>query len=323
MKKWILLFLLISYISFSNIVIFIYHRFDDERYLSTNTWTSELEMHIKLVKKLGYSIWTLKDLEDYIYGNKKEENAVIFTIDDGYITTYTKAFPIFKKYNVPFSVFLYFGGVGHSKEYLSWDMVKKMADYGVEFGHHSVSHDKFPFKNIDYFEKDLVEGLKIWKEHMGTSLKYYAYPYGYYNQEMIEVLKKHGFKLAFIQLSGAYSKEISPYEIPREPLLQDWATESHVRYILSRKPLVLKEKPYYWKNGKLYIKAHLEGFKNPVVYIREKGIVKSEFKNGVLTAGPFEIENEINSLMLSVRGENKKEYVRYYLIIRRSFDEHH
>ena len=326
MKKVIILFLLVSYLSFSNIVIFTYHRFDDERYPTTNTWTSELEMHITLVKKLGYKIWTLKDLEEYAYGLKEKENAVVFTIDDGYVTTYTKAFPVFKKHNVPFSVFLYFGGVGISKEYLTWDMIKEMKEWGVEFGHHSTTHEKFPLlmkkigkeKFKEVFEEDLIKGLNIWKEHMGTILKYYAYPYGYYNKEMIDILKKHGFKLAFIQLSGAYSKEISPFEIPREPLLEDWATESHVRYVLSRKPLILEELPYYWENEKLYIKAKLSPiYTNPIVYIREKGIVESYVKDGYLYAGPFELKNEVNSLMISVRGkEDRKEYVRYYLIIK-------
>ncbi|SHH55104.1 polysaccharide deacetylase family protein [Thermosipho atlanticus] len=329
MKKYLVLLFtfVVCFLSFSNIIVFVYHRFDDERYPTTNTWTSELELHINLVKKLGYKIWTLKDLEEYVYGKKEEENAVIFTIDDGYKTVYTNAFPIFKKYNIPFSVFLYFKGVGKSKEYLTWEMVKEMSEWGVVFGHHSYSHDKFPsvYKNmnkeefIKYFESDLKKGLDIWYKHMGTSLKYYAYPYGYYNKEMIEVLKKNGFKLAFIQLSGPYNKEISPFEIPREALLEDWATESHVRYVLSREALITDNIPFYWKNEKLYVKARIkvpQNYENPVVYIREKGIVKSYIKNGILYAGPFVLSNEYNSLMISVRGENKKEYVKYYLIIK-------
>lgn len=328
MKKITILFMVFIFyiLSFSNIVIFIYHRFDDERYPTTNTWTEELENHINLVRKLGYKVWSLKDLEDYIYGNKKEENAVIFTIDDGYRTVYTKAFPIFKKYNVPFSVFLYFKGID-TDEYLTWEMIKEMAEYGVEFGHHSFSHDKFPsllkiIKKEDfikYFEEDLQKGLKIWNEHMKSKMKYYAYPYGYYNKEMVDVLKEHGFKMAFIQLSGPYTKEISPFEIPREALVEDWASETHVRYVLSRNALITENIPFYWKDGKLHVEAKIkipERFTNPVVYIREKGIVKSFEENGVIYAGPFNIENEYNSLMISVRGEDKKEYVRYFLIIK-------
>lgn len=328
MKKILVLILvfILNALYFSNIVVFVYHRFDDERYPTTNTWTDELEAHIKLVKELGYKVWKLKDLEDYINGNKEEENAVVFTIDDGYRTVYTKAFPVFKKYNVPFSIFLYFKGID-TEEYLTWDMIKEMSEYGVEFGHHSYSHEKFPTllkklgkqEFIEYFEEDLKKGIKIWKAHMNSDLKYYAYPYGYYNDEMIEVLKKNGFKLGLIQLSGPYSKEISPYEIPREALLEDWATEAHVRYVLSREPLIVENNPYYWKDGKLYIEAKIKNprkFINPVVYIREKGIVESYEKDRIIYAGPFDINNEFNSLMISVRGEDRKEYVRYFLIIK-------
>ncbi|MBO8161438.1 MAG: polysaccharide deacetylase family protein [Thermosipho sp. (in: Bacteria)] len=329
MKKQLIILIIffLCIFTFSNIVVFVYHRFDDPRYESTNTWVYELESHIKLVKQLGYKIWTLQDLEDYVYGRKKEENAVVFTIDDGYRTVYTKAFPVFKKYNVPFAVFLYFRGIGNNEEYLDWNMIREMLDWGVEFGHHSYSHDKFPdvYKKLGkdeflkYFEEDLKKGLEIWNSHINSPLKYYAYPYGYYNQEMIHILKKYDFKLAFIQLSGPYRREISPFEIPREALLEDWATEHHVRYILSRKPLLTEFQPFYWKNGKLYVKAKIvypEKYSDPVVYIREKGIVESYVKDGLLYAGPFEINNEYNSLMISVRGEDRKEYVRYFLIIK-------
>ncbi|QTA38811.1 polysaccharide deacetylase family protein [Thermosipho ferrireducens] len=325
-----LLLIILSFTSFSNIVIFIYHRFDDERYPTTNTWISELELHIKMVKRLGYKVWTLKDLEDYIYGRKEKENAVIFTIDDGYVTVYTKAFPVFKKYDVPFSVFLYFKGVGNSSEYLTWDMIREMKEWGVEFGNHSYSHEKFPSfyeklgrkKFIEFFEKDLQQGEEIWEKHMGTRLKYYAYPYGYYNKDMINILKKHGYVLAFMQLSGPYTKEISPYEIPREALLEDWATEEHVRYILSREALIVEGTPYYWKDGKFYVKARIvypEYIKNQVVYIREKGIVSSKKAGDNIVAGPFVINNEYNSLMISVRGKDNKEYVRYFLIRKQSY----
>ncbi len=317
-------------IAFSGVVIFIYHRFDDPRYPTTSTSSTELQMHIDLVKKSGYEIWTMKQFEDYVYSKKKEDvKAVLFTIDDGYRTVYTNGFPVFKKNHVPFTVFLYFQGVGHSKEYLTWKMINEMKKNGTIFGNHSYLHDKFPDddekmgkkKFLSFFHKDTKKGQEIWKEHFKEDLKYYAYPYGYYNSDMIEVLKELGFKLAFSQMPGPFAKGISSFEIPREPLVQDWATKEHLKYILVRQPLIVKGKPYFWKNGKFYVNAEIlfpKKILKAVVYIREKGIVNSKLDKNKVLAGPFELKNKYNSLMISVRDSQHHEHVLYFLIIKES-----
>ncbi len=331
MKKIILVLLiavLLTSVAFSKVIIFIYHRFDDPRYPTTSTSSTELEMHIKMVKSMGFKIWSIKDLEDYIYSKKPMKvNAVVFTVDDGYRTVYTNGFPVFKKYKIPFTVFLYFQGIGHSKEYLTWSMIKEMKKYGATFGNHSYLHDKFTDDAIkmgkkrfmDYFLNDLKKGQRIFEEHMREKLRYYTYPYGYYNEEMIKILKDNGFKMAFTQMPGPFTRGISPFEIPREPLLQDWATKIHVEYILHREPLIVKGLPYYWKGGLFYVKADISFPKTitkAVVYIREKKIVKSTLNGSLIQAGPFELKNRYNSLMISVRDLKHHEHVLYFLIVK-------
>ncbi len=323
-KAIILILLLVTSISYASVVVFLYHRFNDARYPTTNTWTDELEMHIRLVKELGFEVWTLKDLEDYAYGRRKfDGKAVVFTVDDGYRSVYEHAYPVFKKHNIPFSVFLQVGAVGYP-DYLSWDMVKEMLANNVEFANHSFSHEDFPSllkkmsldQLIIRFREDLKKANQVFYERTGYWMKYYAYPYGHYLPEFFEVLKQEGFSLAFTQNPGPYSITYGLYEIPREPLLEDWATESHVKYILSRKPLILNVEKLIVEGGLLQFSGKLtepSKIRNVIAYISEKGVVPLVFKDMSVQFGPISLTKAYNRIFVSARDQNNVEYIRYWL----------
>lgn len=323
-KTIVLILLVIVSISVqAKVIIFLYHRFDDARYPSTNTWTGELENHIRIVKELGLEIWTMKDLENYVYGKRRmTKDAVVFTIDDGYRSVYDSAYEIFKKYNVPFCVFLQIGAVGYP-DYLTWEMVNEMIRNGVEFANHSFSHSDFPSllskmnkeQMLEYFRSDLQKAQQVFKEKTGKTMGYYAYPYGHYIPEMIDVLKQEGFTLGFTQNPGPYDLSYGAFEIPREPLLEDWASEKHVRYILNREPLVTEDLPFVLQNGILTIKAKItipKEVRYATLYVSEKGIVKGHLKDSEIF-GETALTKMYNRLMISAN-DGKREYLRYYLI---------
>lgn len=64
-----------------------------------------LERFILEAKEKGYSFLSLDQLENQIRENKSDKNLVM-TIDDGYADNYQYAYPIFKKHNVPFAIYL-------------------------------------------------------------------------------------------------------------------------------------------------------------------------------------------------------------------------
>lgn len=91
--------------------IYMLHRVDtkDEQKLSANenmkVSPELLEAFINRLKEQGVKIIPLGLLPEFLKKNKKDRFAV-FTMDDGYKDNFTKAFPVFKKENVPFTIFL-------------------------------------------------------------------------------------------------------------------------------------------------------------------------------------------------------------------------
>ena len=66
-----------------------------------------LEKVILKYQKAGFSFLSLDQLYDILSGKSDiHKPFVCFTMDDGYLDNYENAYPIFKKYHVPFAIFI-------------------------------------------------------------------------------------------------------------------------------------------------------------------------------------------------------------------------
>jgi peptidoglycan/xylan/chitin deacetylase (PgdA/CDA1 family) len=53
-----------------------------------------------------YEFINLDTLEYYLINGINKKNQIVFTLDDGYVDNYELAYPIFKKYNIPFTIYI-------------------------------------------------------------------------------------------------------------------------------------------------------------------------------------------------------------------------
>lgn len=65
-----------------------------------------LESFILELKRKGYEFISLDRLYEMLINNEKVKKQIVFTFDDGYKDNYEIAYPIFKKYNVPFTIYI-------------------------------------------------------------------------------------------------------------------------------------------------------------------------------------------------------------------------
>lgn len=96
----------------NQVVVFMIHRFRDPSigYLNSSTATpltpDTLEDCLNYLVKNNYTVLSFKDLVQSAQENQDFYKTVCFTIDDGYIDFKNVAFPLFKKYNLPATVFI-------------------------------------------------------------------------------------------------------------------------------------------------------------------------------------------------------------------------
>lgn len=204
-----------------DVVCLVYHRFGDNRYPSTNTSVTVFEEHLKYLSDNGFKSYTVSELLNDTSVLASEGKKVLITVDDGFASFYENGIPLLEKYNLKATLYVNTESVGWS-DYLSWPQLKELKARRIEIGSHSHQH-KF-FVNVHdtlrakVFEEDLLKAEGLFEEHLGMVPKTYVYPYGEFTDDMVEVIKKHDYEIAFAQNSGVLSNASHPFAVPRFPV---------------------------------------------------------------------------------------------------------
>ena len=112
------------------------------------TTKNVFENQIQGLQAVGYHFITYEDLAKYKNGEEQlYKKSCIVTFDDGYEGVYENAYPIAKKYNIPFTMFIIIDNM-EQEGVITWDEAKQMQDSGlVTIASHSMNHPEFT--NLD------------------------------------------------------------------------------------------------------------------------------------------------------------------------------
>ena len=194
-----------------------YHRFGDSRYPSTNIKKEQFLKHINELLNPKYNVINIERALLAINNIKPvKDRSVVITIDDAYSSVYKYAWPIFKKYNLPFTLFVSTDVIDNKTPgYMSWEEIRTLRDHGVTIGSQTKSHPHMFKLSKKKIKEELSFSNKRFIDEIGSAPKIFAYPYGEYNLEVLDQVRLHGFIAAFGQHSGVAHKSLGLYELPR------------------------------------------------------------------------------------------------------------
>lgn len=283
MKYFVLLFLG-ALTLWADAHIFVYHRFDDSRYPTTNTSNQALIKDFEFFKNHGYKVVALDTLVQTIKQNKEvPDNWVVLTIDDSYKSFYQNGFPIFKQYGYPFSLFVFVEGTHRGfHDFCTWDELKEISKYGsIEF--HSYAHKHLTQLSNAEILKDYTKGMELIKKHLGITPKYFSYPYGEYDLRVKKITKKYGFEGIINQNVGAVGQKSDIYDLDRSALVGK--TDLQRAFGYSYLDAFWSEPTTYPPNKILKlitVNTHEQNAKEAQVYISGYGWEKYPLTNGLL-----------------------------------------
>ena len=224
-------------------VVLVYHRFGEPEYPSTNTTSEQLSRHIAELKSGAYNVMPLRDIVATINkGEALPDRTVGLSIDDGYRSIYSLAWPRFKAAGLPFTVFVATSHIDQrSSHHLSWDQLREMRDAGVDFGHHTVSHLHMPKARAPRIAAEIEDAHKRFETELGFRPKLFAYPYGEASLSVAAAIKNAGFSAAFGQHSGVIGSTGDMYYLPRFAMNETFGDLGRLRLAINALPLRVKD----------------------------------------------------------------------------------
>ena len=227
-----------SYSEDKGILTLMYHRFNENKYPSTNIQMDVFEQQIKIIKKSKYNFYNPKDLEKNFHSPKVEKK-ILITIDDAFSSFYEIAWPYLKKEKIPFILFVSTEAIGKNG-YMSWDQIKELEKESIAFiGNHSHTHDYLVnLKNNDFI-KDINTASKIFTKNLGYNPIFFSYPFGEYSNLIKEHIVKN-FKFSFGQHSGVIDINKDKYELPRFPINEKYGDLKRFQFLINLQPLQYK-----------------------------------------------------------------------------------
>ncbi len=249
------------------LISLMYHRFEENKYPSTNIRIDDFKKHIKILQENNIRFINPKNFENEIKNNKKQRK-ILLTIDDGFSSFYQNAWPLLKKEKIPFILFVSTREVG-AFNYMTWDQIREISkeDF-VEIGNHSHTHEYLVDESKDLILDDIKKSISIFKDQLGKNSEFFSYPFGEYSLEFKKLIKSLGFKYAFGQHSGVIDETKDFYELPRFPINEKYGEIKRFNSLTKTLPFKYKEiipsEKYLLKNKnppKVKIQFY-EGIKN-------------------------------------------------------------
>lgn len=186
------------------IPILMYHSISDvpeyvHPYFRINTPPKRFAEHMLLLKEKDYMVISLTDAAQILETGSAAQDQqaeqgshpryAVVTFDDGFADFRTGAFPILAEHGFSSTVFLptgYISDTGSTlkgKKCMRWSDVRELAESGVRFGSHTVTHPKLIGIPWDQVEKELGESKKRIEERLGMGVESFSYPYAFPEQD--------------------------------------------------------------------------------------------------------------------------------------------
>jgi len=217
------------------ILSIMYHRFNENRYPSTNIKMDMFEKHINIIKKSNLNFLNPNNFAEK-FNMPKSEKEILITIDDAFKSFYTEAWPYLKENKIPFILFVSTEPVGKTG-YMTWDQIKEVESYSfANIGHHSHSHEYLIDVSNEEFILDIETANKIFLSELGYIPNLFSYPFGEYSKFMKDYISKN-FKFGFGQHSGVIDLNKDKFELPRFPINEKYGELKRFESIINYFPL--------------------------------------------------------------------------------------
>lgn len=199
---------------------------------------------------------------------------IIFTMDDGWETQFTKGFQILKDRGIKASIAVIPTKIG-TEGYMSLSQLNTLYSSGWDLMNHTNTHRHLANLNKQEQKKELNKARKWLNRNCFTRASNIAvYPYGSYNQDTLKTLQEEHYRSARTIKDGIETNDIKKYEIRTINLLPStdisWVKDQIDLAIKTKQTIVFTNHRFDNKADKAQMNFDPEKFRTIVNYVDSK-----------------------------------------------------
>lgn len=228
----------------SGVPILLYHHMLTDADKNTDHWrgnditiaTSEFKRHMKMLKDNGYNVATMDEVVAYVRGEiLLPKKSIVLCFDDGYKSNTYYAAPILREFGFKatvFSIMSFFDGQYQDRydvsslQHITRKDLAAYTDVLDQQCHTWANHNHLSQQSYNQVYNDLMQSQSCEK------YKYFAYPYGDYNDTVIKAVKAAGFLAAVTTEARNAVPGDNVYEIPRYTVTSPMSDSDYLKLIV-------------------------------------------------------------------------------------------
>lgn len=189
-----------------------------------------LEQTINEYREHGYHFVSIDQVYEIVTGKDKGKPFVCLTFDDGYQDNYTLAYPLLKRLNVPFAIYVTTGFIDNRLSMwwypnglmgINTESLKELdADPLCTIGAHTISHPKLDTLAKEEQQHEILQSKQELEKLLVKPINHFSYPHGAYNSDTLDIVKSAGFRSALMAWGGTVRRGANPLLLHRIELRQ-------------------------------------------------------------------------------------------------------
>lgn len=215
------------------IPILCYHRFisknavesgqiaDDE--MGWACYDETLRGHLDYLDQNGYTTLDLDALLEIHAGRRiRPEHPVVLTMDDGYRSNYTIAYPLLRERGQVATIFVALEPDAHTRDqvsgidsFLDEEELREMSRSGFSIQSHTLTHSILTELSDEAVDFELYESRRRLEKILGRSVEHLCFPRGGVNRRVRRAAVAAGYRSASGASPGTSSGLSSPHNLPR------------------------------------------------------------------------------------------------------------
>jgi peptidoglycan/xylan/chitin deacetylase (PgdA/CDA1 family) len=201
-----------------------------------NAWESRycippdrFDEHMHYLARRGMQACSLQDFFAWLeHETTLPDGSFLLTFDDGFLGVYEHTAKVLQELGWPATIFLVSGRIGGRDDWcqaenpsgatyplLAPEHIRSMQDMGFNFQSHTRLHPDLTTLPDKELTEELAGSRQDLEDMLGRPVRYLAYPYGRFNEQVLRTARTAGYEAAFSTQPGFNRRDVDRYRIRR------------------------------------------------------------------------------------------------------------